>query len=98
MDILLLARALVRLISIGELLSAADNSNSFIAIAPGSGDSYPQGTTRWNQVQQIYYQYHEAVAPSNPLCLAEFGGGWLLGWGGKPRGGVGYDVFSEFQF
>ncbi|KAG9081614.1 hypothetical protein FS749_007538 [Ceratobasidium sp. UAMH 11750] len=58
------------------------------------GDSYPQGTSRWNQVQQIYYQYHKAVAPSNPLCLAEFGGGWLLGWGGKPRGGVGYDVFT----
>ncbi|KAG9123890.1 hypothetical protein FRC07_013609 [Ceratobasidium sp. 392] len=59
------------------------------------GDSYPQGTSRWNQVQQIYYQYHKAVAPSNPLCLAEFGGGWLLGWGGKPRGGVGYDVFTN---
>lgn len=59
------------------------------------GDSYPQGTSRWNQVQQIYYQYHKAVAPSNPLCLAEFGGGWLLGWAGKPRGGVGYDVFTN---
>ncbi|KAG8740023.1 hypothetical protein FRC12_016131 [Ceratobasidium sp. 428] len=61
----------------------------------GKGKLISIGTSRWNQVQQIYYQYHKAVAPSNPLCLAEFGGGWLLGWGGKPRGGVGYDVFTN---
>ncbi|ETW78704.1 glycoside hydrolase family 35 protein [Heterobasidion irregulare TC 32-1] len=58
------------------------------------GDSYPQGTSRWNQVQTIYMSVHKNVAPSSPLCLAEFGGGWLLGWGSKARGGTGYEVFE----
>lgn len=36
-----------------------------------SGDSYPQGSSRWAQVQTVYYSNHVAVAPNNPLCLAE---------------------------
>ncbi|KAJ7695959.1 glycoside hydrolase family 35 protein [Mycena rosella] len=52
------------------------------------GDSYPQGANSWAQVQSIYYSDHKAVAPSNPLCLAEFGGGFLLNWGGAPFGGI----------
>ncbi|KAF5351319.1 hypothetical protein D9758_008015 [Tetrapyrgos nigripes] len=59
------------------------------------GDSYPQGSSRWAQVQAIYYSAHEAVAPNNPLCLAEFGGGFLLQWGSiTPRGGTGYEKYS----
>ena len=37
------------------------------------GDSYPQGKNRWVNPQSIYRSAHEAVAPSNPLCLAEVG-------------------------
>ncbi|KAF8078179.1 glycoside hydrolase family 35 protein [Lyophyllum atratum] len=44
-------------------------------------------------VQAIYNSAHQAVAPSNPLCLAEFGGGFLLGWGAAARGGTGYEKF-----
>ncbi|KAI0318758.1 glycoside hydrolase family 35 protein [Amylostereum chailletii] len=58
------------------------------------GDSYPQGTTHWAQVQTVYYSNHLGAAPSDPLCLAEFGGGWLLGWGSKARGGTGYELFE----
>ncbi|KAJ3969250.1 glycoside hydrolase family 35 protein [Lentinula raphanica] len=59
------------------------------------GDSYPQGANSWAQVQSIYYQFHEAVAFSNPLCLAEFGGGFLLNWGPQPQlGGTGYEKYS----
>ncbi|KAI0091585.1 glycoside hydrolase family 35 protein [Irpex rosettiformis] len=57
------------------------------------GDSYPQSNS-WAQVQAIYYSYHEASAPSNPTCLAEFGGGWLLGWGSVARGGTGYEKYT----
>ncbi|KAF4569577.1 hypothetical protein EYR40_008555 [Pleurotus pulmonarius] len=61
------------------------------------GDSYPQGANRWAQVQSIYWSAHKNVAPNNPLCLAEFGGGFLLNWGaGSPaRGGTGYEKFSN---
>ena len=38
-----------------------------------SGDSYPQGANRWATVQTIYWSNHVAVAPNNPLCLAEVG-------------------------
>ncbi|KAJ7589475.1 glycoside hydrolase family 35 protein [Mycena floridula] len=59
------------------------------------GDSYPQGANSWAQVQSIYYSAHQAVAPSNPVCLAEFGGGFLLQWGSvTPRGGTGYEKYS----
>ncbi|KAF8159357.1 glycoside hydrolase family 35 protein [Crassisporium funariophilum] len=58
------------------------------------GDSYPQGANSWAQVQAIYYSAHRAVAPNNPLCLAEFGGGFLLGWGAAARGGTGYEKYS----
>ncbi|KIJ54226.1 glycoside hydrolase family 35 protein [Sphaerobolus stellatus SS14] len=57
------------------------------------GDSYPQGANSWAQVQAIYYSDHVAVAPSNPLCLAEFGGGFLLSWGSATRGGTGYEKY-----
>ncbi|KAJ3852093.1 glycoside hydrolase family 35 protein [Lentinula lateritia] len=59
-----------------------------------SGDSYPQGSNSWAQVQSVYYPFHEAVAFSNPLCLAEFGGGFLLNWGSEPLGGTGYEKYS----
>ncbi|KAJ7134399.1 glycoside hydrolase family 35 protein [Mycena epipterygia] len=58
------------------------------------GDSYPQGANSWAQVQSVYYSNHKAVAPSNPLCLAEFGGGFLLNWGGAAFGGTGYEKYS----
>ncbi|KAJ4474972.1 glycoside hydrolase family 35 protein [Lentinula aciculospora] len=58
------------------------------------GDSYPQGVNSWAQVQSVYYSFHEAVAFSNPLCLAEFGGGFLLNWGSEPLGGTGYEKYS----
>ncbi|KAF8578602.1 glycoside hydrolase family 35 protein [Ramaria rubella] len=58
------------------------------------GDSYPQGSSSWAQVQSIYYSDHKAVAPSNPLCLAEFGGGFLLSWDEVSRGGTGYEKYS----
>ncbi|KAJ7043887.1 glycoside hydrolase family 35 protein [Mycena alexandri] len=58
------------------------------------GDSYPQGANSWAQVQAVYYSNHVAVAPSNPLCLGEFGGGFLLNWGGVPFGGTGYEKYS----
>ncbi|KAJ7714180.1 glycoside hydrolase family 35 protein [Mycena metata] len=58
------------------------------------GDSYPQGANSWAQVQAVYYSNHIAVAPSNPLCLAEFGGGFLLNWGGVAFGGTGYEKYS----
>ncbi|KIK56433.1 glycoside hydrolase family 35 protein [Collybiopsis luxurians FD-317 M1] len=58
------------------------------------GDSYPQGSNSWAQVQSVYYSFHEAVAFSNPLCLAEFGGGFLLEWGSEPLGGTGYEKYS----
>ena len=41
------------------------------SLTKGSGDSYAQGSNSWAQVQSIYYTFHEAVAFSNPLCLAE---------------------------
>ncbi|KAJ7175440.1 glycoside hydrolase family 35 protein [Mycena filopes] len=59
------------------------------------GDSYPQGANSWAQVQAVYYSNHIAVAPSNPLCLAEFGGGFLLNWGGAAFGGTGYEKYSN---
>ncbi|TFK39704.1 glycoside hydrolase family 35 protein [Crucibulum laeve] len=60
------------------------------------GDSYPQGANSWAQVQAIYYSAHKAVAPNNPLCLAEFGGGFLLGWGAvSTRSGTGYEKYSN---
>ncbi|KAJ7729673.1 glycoside hydrolase family 35 protein [Mycena maculata] len=59
------------------------------------GDSYPQGANSWAQVQSVYYSDHEAVAYSNPLCLAEFGGGYLLSWGEVPFGGTGYEKYSS---
>ncbi|KDR78586.1 hypothetical protein GALMADRAFT_244026 [Galerina marginata CBS 339.88] len=52
------------------------------------GDSYPSG-----QVQSDYYSLHLAAAPSNPLCLAEFGGGFLLNWGSVAMGGTGYEKY-----
>ncbi|KAJ6619548.1 glycoside hydrolase family 35 protein [Mycena sp. CBHHK59/15] len=58
------------------------------------GDSYPQGANSWAQVQSIYYSAHKAVAPSNPLCLAEFGGGFLLNWGASALGGTGYEKYT----
>ncbi|SJL04082.1 related to Probable beta-galactosidase C [Armillaria ostoyae] len=71
-------------------------SPSGISLVNSSGDSYPQGSNRWAQVQSIYYSAHKAVAPSNPLCLAEFGGGFLLQWGSvTPRGGTGYEKYSN---
>ncbi len=47
------------------------HSPSGSSLVNPSGDSYPQGSNRWAQVQSIYYSAHQAVAPSNPLCLAE---------------------------
>ncbi|KAJ3760155.1 glycoside hydrolase family 35 protein [Lentinula raphanica] len=85
------------------LSSGADGENgNFSPDLPGPGqvniycgDSYPQGANSWAQVQSIYYQFHEAVAFSNPLCLAEFGGGFLLNWGPQPQlGGTGYEKYS----
>ncbi|VDB90655.1 unnamed protein product [Peniophora sp. CBMAI 1063] len=58
------------------------------------GDSYPQGTSRWSQTQLVYYAYHKAAAPSNPLCLAEFGAGWLMGWNSGALGGTGYEKYE----
>ncbi|KAJ3482157.1 hypothetical protein NLI96_g7176 [Meripilus lineatus] len=58
------------------------------------GDTYPQGASRWSQVQTVYYSNHQAVAPNNPLCLAEFGGGFLLGWASGNRTGTGYEKYS----
>lgn len=78
-----------------------------------SGDSYPQGANSWAQVQSVYYSDHEAVAYSNPLCLAEvralslmsisahhvfqFGGGFLLSWGEVAKGGTGYEKYSQYM-
>ncbi|KAG7094115.1 hypothetical protein E1B28_007729 [Marasmius oreades] len=59
------------------------------------GDSYPQGSSSWAQVQSIYFSAHKSVAPSNPLCLAEFGGGFLINWGAGTRGGTGFEKFSN---
>ncbi|KAH0584129.1 hypothetical protein H2248_009695 [Termitomyces sp. 'cryptogamus'] len=78
----------------------AGQAGNFSPDRPGThvdiycGDSYPQGANSWAQVQAIYYSAHVANAPSNPLCLAEFGGGFLLGWGAVPRGGTGYEKYS----
>ncbi|KAJ7164663.1 glycoside hydrolase family 35 protein [Mycena crocata] len=79
----------------------AGQAGNFSPDLPGTGavdiycgDSYPQGANSWAQVQSIYYSAHKAVAPSNPLCLAEFGGGFLLNWGGAPFGGTGYEKYS----
>ncbi|KAF8882023.1 glycoside hydrolase superfamily [Gymnopilus junonius] len=55
------------------------------------GDSYPAG-----QVQAVYYSDHVAVAPTDPLCLAEFAGGELLGWGSTPFGGTGVLVSGPY--
>ncbi|KAH7914518.1 glycoside hydrolase family 35 protein [Hygrophoropsis aurantiaca] len=60
------------------------------------GDSYPQGQNSWAQVQTVYYSDHEAVAYSNPLCLTEFGGGYIVGWGQVARGGTGYEEYSTY--
>lgn len=81
----------------------AGQAGNFSPDLPGTGrvniycgDSYPQGSSRWAQVQSIYYSAHQNVAPSNPLCLAEFGGGFLLQWGSvTPRGGTGYEKYSN---
>ncbi|KAF5316479.1 hypothetical protein D9619_006705 [Psilocybe cf. subviscida] len=59
------------------------------------GDSYPQGANSWAQVQSVYYSNHLASAPTDPLCLAEVGGGFLLGWGSVARGGTGYEKYSN---
>ncbi|KAF7365411.1 Beta-galactosidase [Mycena venus] len=82
----------------------AGQAGNFSPDLPGTGrvniycgDSYPQGANSWAQVQSIYYSAHKAVAPSNPLCLAEFGGGFLLNWGGAPFGGTGYEKYSNAQ-
>lgn len=79
----------------------AGQAGNFSPDLPGTGavniycgDSYPQGANSWAQVQPIYYSAHKAVAPSNPLCLAEFGGGFLLKWGGAAFGGTGYEKYS----
>ncbi|KAK7048172.1 beta-galactosidase [Favolaschia claudopus] len=79
----------------------AGQAGNFSPDLPGTGrvniycgDSYPQGANSWAQVQSVYYSNHKAVAPSNPLCLAEFGGGFLLNWGGAPFGGTGYEKYS----
>ncbi|THG96966.1 hypothetical protein EW026_g4966 [Hermanssonia centrifuga] len=106
-DIINLYRANGIMIHIRYLLAITENdqhggaAGNFSPDLPGTGrvniycgDSYPQ-STRWTQVQAVYYSDHEAVAPSNPLCLAEFGGGWLLGWASAPRGGTGYEMFSK---
>ncbi|VDB90643.1 unnamed protein product [Peniophora sp. CBMAI 1063] len=67
------------------------------------GDTYPQGKSKWAQTQTVYYDYHKAEAPSNPLCLAEFGDGKLLGWQANALGGTGYEKYtttldnSEFE-
>ncbi|KAJ7288517.1 glycoside hydrolase family 35 protein [Mycena rebaudengoi] len=60
------------------------------------GDSYPQGANSWAQVQAVYYSNFQAVAPNNPLCLAEFGGGFLLQWGAAALGGTGYEKYMLF--
>ncbi|THV02543.1 glycoside hydrolase family 35 protein [Dendrothele bispora CBS 962.96] len=81
----------------------AGQAGNFSPDLPGTGrvniycgDSYPQGGSRWAQVQSIYFSAHENVAPNNPLCLAEFGGGFLLQWGSvTPFGGTGYEKFSN---
>ncbi|KAF9472855.1 glycoside hydrolase family 35 protein [Pholiota conissans] len=79
----------------------AGQNGNFSPDKPGThvdiycGDSYPQGTNSWAQVQAVYYSNHEASAPTNPLCLAEFGGGFLLGWGSVARGGTGYEKYSN---
>ncbi|KAF8645087.1 hypothetical protein AX16_008145 [Volvariella volvacea WC 439] len=79
----------------------AGQAGNFSPDKPGThvdiycGDSYPQGANRWQQVQAIYYSAHQSSAPSNPLCLAEFGGGYLLGWGSVTRGGTGYEKYSN---
>ncbi|KZV68017.1 glycoside hydrolase family 35 protein [Peniophora sp. CONT] len=58
------------------------------------GDTYPQGKSKWAQTQLVYYDYHKAVAPSNPLCLAEFGDGKLMGWESNTIGGTGYEKYT----
>ncbi|KAG6910916.1 hypothetical protein DXG01_006599 [Tephrocybe rancida] len=79
----------------------AGQAGNFSPDRPGThvdiycGDSYPQGANRWAQVQAIYYSAHVANAPNNPLCLAEFGGGFLLGWGAAAPGGTGYEKYSN---
>ncbi|KAG6833503.1 hypothetical protein H0H87_006075 [Tephrocybe sp. NHM501043] len=79
----------------------AGQAGNFSPDRPGThvdiycGDSYPQGANKWTQVQAIYYSAHQNSAPSNPLCLAEFGGGYLLGWGGAALGGTGYEKFTN---
>ncbi|KAL1710662.1 glycoside hydrolase family 35 protein [Schizophyllum commune] len=71
------------------------------------GDSYPQGKNRWVNPQSIYRSAHEAVAPSNPLCLAEvvllrlmgsqFAGAFLIQWGEvATRYGTGYEKYLLF--
>ncbi|KAI0788892.1 glycoside hydrolase family 35 protein [Abortiporus biennis] len=79
----------------------AGSTGNFSPDLPGTGrvniycgDSYPQGSSRWAQVQTVYFSNHKAVAPNNPLCLAEFGGGFLLGWNGAAKGGTGYEKYS----
>ncbi|KAF4610613.1 hypothetical protein D9613_007145 [Agrocybe pediades] len=79
----------------------AGSTGNFSPDKPGThvdiycGDSYPQGANSWAQVQAVYYSNHVANAPSNPLCLAEFGGGFLLSWGSGTRGGTGYEKYSN---
>ncbi|KJA23488.1 glycoside hydrolase family 35 protein [Hypholoma sublateritium FD-334 SS-4] len=79
----------------------AGSTGNFSPDKPGThvdiycGDSYPQGANSWAQVQAVYYSNHEGSAPSDPLCLAEFGGGFLLGWGAAARGGTGYEKYSN---
>ncbi|TRM69220.1 glycoside hydrolase family 35 protein [Schizophyllum amplum] len=60
------------------------------------GDSYPQGKNSWTNPQSIYRSAHEAVAPSNPLCLAEFAGAYLIQWGEvSERYGTGYEKYTN---
>jgi hypothetical protein len=71
------------------------NVNSAGRVDIYCADSYPQGGNSWSNVQGTYRSSMRAVAPSSPVCLAEFGGGYLLGWGGGVRGPTGYEKFSE---
>ncbi|KAH8834879.1 glycoside hydrolase family 35 protein [Flagelloscypha sp. PMI_526] len=58
-------------------------------------DSYPQGKTQWNSPSTVYWWAHQKLAFNNPLCLAEFSGGFLLNWGSTAMGGTGYEKYSR---
>lgn len=53
------------------LLVSKFANSMLVLLQVDSGDSYPQGQNSWAQVQSVYFSDHEAVAPNNPLCLAE---------------------------